>query len=415
MKKILFIFILLVCFIKNTYAGELFHLGERVPDVAIYMDRINKQVYYQPKTIYRNSTNELVYCIQPGVVLANGEYESFYEYNGIFNITEEQFNKIKLIAYYGYNYKDHTDIKWYAITQYLIWMEIKPDNWTMYFSNANHERLDNLYLDEINEIKNLVNNHDSNLGLKAGYVLNNRKEITIIAFDELEDYKTSYGDIINNKLVINNLNYGKNDIKLSLKQQNPVIFYFNNDGQNVFKRGDVFKKEIDLYIYVNAGKAKIEECNEDTFSKDFIGGTYEVLNEDNAVLSEITCESEECITDYLPIGFHKIRVKSLPGNYEVNEHIYDVEIKDNETTSVNVCSLIKKVEEPTRRNIDIPEEAIDDEPETPYEYDDVSVIDNENIDEVYMPSTSKYSFIKPIILIALISSLFIFKNDKKNN
>lgn len=404
-----------MCFISGVNAKELFHLGERVPDIVIYMNRINKEVYYQPKKIYRNSTNELVYCIQPGVVLSSGEYDSYEEFNEIFNITEEQFNKIKLIAYYGYNYKDHTDIKWYAITQYLIWMEIKPDDWVMYFSNFDHERLDNLYIDEINEINKLVNKHDSNLGLKKGYILNNRKEIIIDSNDDLNRYTSSFGIVQNNKLVLDNLNYGNNDITLILNNYNPVLFYFSSDGQNVFKRGDVFNKKIDFYVYVSAGKVKINECNEETFSNDFIGGTYEVLNEDNAVLATIKCDTKECISDNLPIGFHKIRVKLLPDSYEENEHIYDVEVKDNEVSNVNICSLLKK-KEVTKREI-VPENVEEEThlEEKPYEYDDINIVDEENIDEIYMPSTSKYSYIKLFLVLIIITASFISITHGKNS
>ncbi|MBR5662734.1 MAG: thioester domain-containing protein [Bacilli bacterium] len=414
MKKILFIITIFVCFISSVSAKELFHLGEKVPDVVIYMDRVNKQVYYQPKKIYRNSTNELVYCIQPGVVLSSGEYDSYEEFNEIFNITEKQFNRIKLIAYYGYNYKDHTDIKWYAITQYLIWMEIKPDNWVMYFSNLNHERLDDLFIDEINEINELVNNHDENINLKKGYILNNRNEITINASDDINRYKTSYGAIFNNQLVLNNLNYGQNDITLTIEDYNPVLFYYNSDGQNVFKRGDVFKKQIDLYIYVNAGKTKINECNEENFSKDFIGGTYEILNEDDLVLSTITCDTSECISNYLPIGFHKIRVKSLPDNYENNDHIYDIEIKDKEITNVDICSLPKKTAE-IKREIPKIEDQEEDSNEESYEYDDINIIEEDNTDEIYMPSTKKNSFIKYILIIFILITYILSKKCDKNN
>ena len=413
-KKYIFVIVLFICFISNVEAKELFHLGERVPDVVIYMDRVNKQVYYQPKKIYRNTTNELVYCIQPGVVLSSNEYDSYEDFNDIFNITEEKFNKIKLIAYYGYNYKDHTDIKWYAITQYLIWMEIKPDNWVMYFSNFDHERLDNLFIDEINEIKDLVNKHDSNVGINKGYILNNRKEITIDGDEDLNRYTASYGTIQENRLLLDNLSYGRNDIRLTLTNYNPVLFYYNDDGQNVFKRGDVFNKVIDFYVYVNAGKVKINECDEDTFQTDFIGGTYEILNEDDAVLSTLECDTKECISDYLPIGFHKIRVKSLPSNYEENEHIYDVEVKDNEVSDINICSLKKKVI--LKREI-IPEESEEETPineETPYEYDDVEVID-ENIDEIYMPSTSKNSYFKFILISMILVTFILSRKYDKNN
>lgn len=410
MKKILLFIMLFLSFCKVASAGELFHLGEKVPDIVIYMDRINKKVYYQPKKIYRNSTNELVYCIQPGVVLSNNDYESYEEFNEIFNISEEKFNKIKLIAYYGYNYMDHTDIKWYAITQFLIWNEIKPDDWVMYFSNLNHDRLDDLYSDEIREIYDLVNSHNKSLNISKGYILNNKKDITIKADKEINNYVTTNGVISNNNIILDNLNYGNNDITLTFNNYNPVLFYYNDDGQNVFKRGDVFDKYINFYVYVKAGKVNISECDENDFNHHFIGGTYEVLNEDDAVLSEITCEENGCISDYLPVGFHKIRVKSLPDNYNVNDHIYDVEIKDKETSDVTICSLLKK--ENQRKALVEPK--IEEEKEEPYEYEDIEVIEDENIEIVDVPNTSKYSYSKCVFTFILFINLLILYKYVKN-
>ena len=100
MKKAILIIILFFCFIFKTYASETFYLGDHVPNIYIYMDRVNKKVYRQFRMIYKSNTNELVYCIEPGATLSNGNYESYDEYNDVFNIPVDKFNKIKLIAYY---------------------------------------------------------------------------------------------------------------------------------------------------------------------------------------------------------------------------------------------------------------------------------------------------------------------------
>ena len=39
------------------------------------------------------------------------------------NLSQSQKDRIILIAHFGYNYKNHTEIKWYAITQMMIWQE----------------------------------------------------------------------------------------------------------------------------------------------------------------------------------------------------------------------------------------------------------------------------------------------------
>lgn len=398
-------------FIMKTNASETFYLGDHVPDIYIYMDRINKKVYRQFRMIYKTNTNELVYCIEPGSSLSTGTYDEYSSYNTIFSLSKDQFEKIKLIAYYGYQYNNHTDIKWYAITQYLIWKEIMPNTWDMYFVDVNHNKLDNKFNDEINEIYNLVNNHDAAAGISSGYILNNVNEITISGTNELANYKSNIGKIDGNKLFINNLEYGKNSVDLYLINYKSPMFYFNSNGQNILKRGDVLKPDINFYVYVKGGKVKIRECNEETFENDFIGGTYEILNSDDAILGEVTCNENNCISDYLPVGFHKVRVKNLSDNYEVNEHIYDIEVKDAEESEVTICSIPKKV--PPKKTEGFPKDEIVAMNDEIYE---TSTIETVNEEEIDIPYTSKNSAFKIFLPILILSSYYfaIIKNENDN-
>lgn len=388
-----------VLFISSVKASNAFYLGDHVPDIYIYMNRIDKKVYRQFRMIYQSGTNELVYCIEPGATLSSGEYNSFEEFNEIFNLSEENFNKLKLIAYYGYQYDNHTDIKWYAITQYIIWKEIMPSSWEMYFTDKNHNKLDNLFSDEINEIYNLVNNHSDSLNILNKYILNNEKTITIKSNNLLSNYTTNVGRIDNNTLILDSLDYGNNNVKLTFNNYKKTLFYFNEGGQNIMLRGDIFQKNIDLDIYVQQGRVNITECNEETFFDDFIGGTYEVLSDDDEVLDEITCTEDGCLSGYLPVGYHKIRVKSLPLNFEKNEHIYDIEVIDNEENKVSVCSLPKHKEE----------KIIDHEPEH-----DEAIKTIEYEDEVDIPYTSKNELYKYMIFFIMIIITILWTNKNEN-
>lgn len=53
-------------------------------------------------------------------------------------MTEEEWEKISLIAYYGYGYFDskvnHTDLKWYSVTQFMIW-QVVPHGYDIYFTD----------------------------------------------------------------------------------------------------------------------------------------------------------------------------------------------------------------------------------------------------------------------------------------
>ena len=150
MKKIIFFFILSFIFIVNINASESqfrFGLGSRVYDVYIKAVDGEKSHIDKLYTI-KKPTGEFIYCIDPFKLVSTSYVYKEYDYNDdAFNLTQEQLNKINLIAYLGYNYEDHTDLKWYAVTQLLIWRELDIDD--AYFSDTSGNRIE-LYEEEIN-------------------------------------------------------------------------------------------------------------------------------------------------------------------------------------------------------------------------------------------------------------------------
>ena len=94
----------------------------------IYMSKYqysNKTTYYQKARFFRKTgTNEFAYCIEPlNFFNENSTYESTISPS---YLSEYQKEMIKRIAYFGYGYKNHTDVKWYAITQLMIWQYAEP-------------------------------------------------------------------------------------------------------------------------------------------------------------------------------------------------------------------------------------------------------------------------------------------------
>ena len=75
------------------------------------------------------------------------------------NITEEEWNKVLLISYYGYGYinnnVNHTDLKWYTITQFMIWQVI-PHGYDIYFTDKLNGKKITKYTSEIAEINSLI-------------------------------------------------------------------------------------------------------------------------------------------------------------------------------------------------------------------------------------------------------------------
>ena len=91
-------------------------------------------IYYQKARFFRQvMTDQYAYCIDPFVFFNTAS--SYDEVITPDNLTENQKEEISLIAYFGYGYKNHTDKKWYAITQMMIWKVADPTG-NFYFTDG---------------------------------------------------------------------------------------------------------------------------------------------------------------------------------------------------------------------------------------------------------------------------------------
>ena len=400
-KSIIYISILFNLFfilITKTNAEEKFYLGEHVPDIYIYMDRVDKKVYRQFRMIYKEGTNELVYCIEPGTTLSLLSYDKVDNYDPKFIFSPDKWELFKKIAYYGYGYNNHTDIKWYAITQYIIWKEYMPDSWDMYFVDKNHNKLENMFKNEIDEIYHLVNNSKDYPDINSYYDFNYGDDYTIIDKNNLiNSFSANIGVINNNVLNLNdNLKPGINNIKLTLNNYKESAYFYNESGQNILTRGDILPSSINFKVFIQAGSIKINECDEYTGKESFNGATYEVLGLDDEVLEEITCKSNEiCKTNYLPVGALSIRVKDVNDGFIKPDQIYDVKTYNDDVSEINIClSQIKKEKEKAAKK----------EKEEILSYNDDSLKYDK---EINIPYTYKSSKMIYFILITITILLFI--------
>ena len=157
MKKIIFILTLFVISVTNIQALSKFYLEQKVPNMYIE-SHTGSNVHNGAPFVIRREDGALAYCINPYEMINTNEY--YYEYdsnNELFNLTDEQLDRMNLISYYGYNYKNHTDLKWYGITQYLIWKTLNPND--IFFTDVYYGSRIDAYVEEVNELEELVKNY----------------------------------------------------------------------------------------------------------------------------------------------------------------------------------------------------------------------------------------------------------------
>lgn len=246
-----------------------FYEGEWIPNIYINKVMSNGyKRYQQGLVIRRKSDNHFAYCLEPFLSLNSSSiYDEHQDnYSAHLVISNAVWQRINLLSYYGYMYEGHEDIKWYAITQVLIWRTVNS-NYDIYFTETlNGKRKANAFQSEISEIENLIRNHNkkisfanqkikANLGTKitledSNNVLNNY-EITS---------STIPATIENNCLNLDANKIGQFQIHLINKDKkynnNPLIYQSDNS-QNIMITGSYADINIDLQIDVSGLAIKV--------------------------------------------------------------------------------------------------------------------------------------------------------------
>ena len=311
--------------------------------------------YYQKARFFRKTgTDEFAYCIEPFQFFEENES---YQSTSNPNLTQEKLDRISKIAYYGYGYKNHTDKKWYAITQLMIW-QASDSGGNYYFTDTLNGSPINRFLEEINEINNLVNTatitpsfnnqtihiiEDETLRLEdKNQVLN--QYITLNENQIIED----------NSIIIENLKEGTYTFQLLKEFDNyhkPLIFYQSNNSQNLVKTGDINNITSSFQVEVIKTNIQVTKIDKDTKSTipsgegTLDGAIYELYDDNNNKISELEIIENQAIVENLPLGKYYLK-EIKPGNgYLLDNSIYEI-IITKEKPKVEITlenEIIKKI------------------------------------------------------------------------
>ena len=178
--------------------------------------------------IRRTDNNEFVYCIDPFIRFQNNSVYSTTD--NVNNMTENQINRIKQIAHFGYGYKNHTEEKWYAITQLMIWQEANPNIGRYYFTDGLNGNEINIFTDEMNEINDLINGYGMNLFNGRTYEILETGSLGFTTSPAISYYQSNSENVIinNNKVTIKNLTEGEYEFILTRyenENNKPLLLY----------------------------------------------------------------------------------------------------------------------------------------------------------------------------------------------
>lgn len=302
MKKILIIFIISMIFLtREIYADnneEYIIAGERIDGIYFRKEASPtiRWIFYGD-ILRRQRDNHFVYSIEPGIKLNKKASIGTTDISQTTMINYEEWEKVKLYAYYGYNYQDethnHLDIKWYFATQLLIWRYLRP-SWDIFFTDTINGNKISKYEDELLEIESLAHNHfiipkfDN-----YPYEINIGESLEIIDQNNvINKYKTSNNDgldliIKDNKLIIKGVKPGEYLVRLyqdyNLHEEEAMIYI--SEYLDTMIPGKLTDNEINIKIIIPGRKIVIENFNND------INSNYLIFDIQDNLIDEIVLQN----------------------------------------------------------------------------------------------------------------------------
>lgn len=341
--------------------------AEFIPNIFMRKERPNGyKKYQQARFIRQSSDNHFIYCLQPYAdIKENAQYKiEMKDYISVLNLTMEQWHRISLLAYYGYDYNEngynHSANKWYVITQLLIWRTVEPDD-VMYFTDTlNGKKVKDKFADEIAELETLVANHDltpnfntKDINVNLGETIKLTDKNEVLKNFEIDDIKNAIASINENNLTITPTAVGNVEISFVKKATNyemPPIVYFSDHSQNALKPGYYDPVYSQFSIKIIAGSIEIHKLDKDTNSSNaqgnavLEGAVYEIFDTDyNLITTLVTDKNGYAKTDKI-LSLNKeyiLKEKKASNGYllDTEEHRFTLN-DENLDISINVYEKV---------------------------------------------------------------------------
>lgn len=346
----------------DTYNGRIYDVYHPESGFTVFAAESNGWMDYNSWMIKSSLDDRIYYCIDPAVALGSAPAGSFNIITGDNNIigksnlTKAKYEKVRLLAYYGYGYKNgtiaHTSKKWYGITQVMIWRVMRPDlTWT-FKASRNGTPNNNLFKEEVAEMNKLIANHgktssfkDKKVKLLIGESITLTDTNNVLQnFSRVNNPKNVTVKENGNKLTITANKNGTEAINYNFRNgiANQVALLTSPTYQDVIIRG----KPIDLpyfgiQVEVTGGTVNLQKIDATTNKNKaqgeatLKGAIYEIYDSGNNPVGQITTDENgqgKIILDY---GKYSIKEIKAPKGYNLSDEVYEFEIT-KENTNVNI-------------------------------------------------------------------------------
>lgn len=296
-------------------------------------------IYYQQARVFRRTTDQAIaYCLEPFRF-----FDGTQNYTPTVNprnLSRAQIDRISKISHFGLGYKKHNTMKWYAVTQMMIWQTADTSGDYYFTDGLNGPRI-NLFQEEMQEINNLIREHEKlpSFNNKSYTMIEGNTLVVEDTNNSISSFKNDNNLNINgNKVIFSNLKEGEYNYTFT-KQDNyynkPLIFYQSSNSQNLVNTGDINDIKANLRVKVIHTKIELNKVDKDTKGTtpqgegSLDGAIYKLYDSNNSLIHTFTIEDNQAQLDNLNFGKYYL-IEDSPGKgYTVDTNKYEINITED--------------------------------------------------------------------------------------
>lgn len=359
LTKILFLTIAFFMFMHNSSAKTNYlDFSDNKTAVKLHLktDTIEKDI--ELKEIINYNGTVPIYSLDVTKTFKIGDYTEYYNESHVpVKDLEEKWIDLRNIAYFGQQYRDRTDIKWYIAAQYLIWELMLDNSSELYFIDANNNPI-LLFEEEIEIIKQDI----ANLKKLPSFA---HSELGEFDFTIKKDNSLTIEDKNNilNEFVItgeNSENFIRNNNFLTLKYNTygdkiiflhkpgepnlnmSKIYYLDDTAPAYISRGTITLAGGIIQVNVVKPSLTIEITSDATTNLSLAGFSYELYQESNSLGNFTSDESGIINIPNLLPGTYFLKPVFTPYGYLPNNEVIEITIIDDDITINLIEKTIKK-------------------------------------------------------------------------
>lgn len=289
--------------------------------------------------------NKVGYCIEPGSIEGTINYTKIEFNNKYDKLSKSKKDNIQKIGLYGeYYYKQKKDIAYYYAAQELIWDQVSSKQYR-FKKDLTSQR--NLIQSSVKTFDDVIKDNNKNFDIPAGgkVVINDAKfaNYTITNKSQFEQDTSLKVTFNNNTLTIENPSSNRKEIKKELKfkkfmgmfDSGVSYAHYNKTNQNYVSILSNFSLEMKLDFTTKNAYGYLEGYKVDNHQSPLKDVSYGIYENDKLIEQVITNQDGYFKSKQLNIGKYQVKeLKSLP-SYELDNKVYEVEIKADQVSKVN--------------------------------------------------------------------------------